>query len=460
MKLLLLISLVPLHPKNLMRDYIQTMKKKTVCCAFVAWLLVGYSHGQTTQRSITVEELFQLVEQGSKALKVQTSEVGVAQRGLEEAKSHRLPDINVSLSASYNGNVLMTDRDFSNAKGISQPHFGNSFSLQAEQVVYAGGAINAGIRMAELQKEQSESGVEQTRCNQRFVALGQYLDLYKLANGIKVYDSNIALTHKLIADIKAKQVQGMALKNDVTRYELQLEQLKLGKRKLQDQKAILNHQLCNTLMLQGVEVVPEIELDKAEGRNISESQWQSDAISSSPMLRQSEIGMQMATQQLKLAKSELLPKVAIVAADNFDGPFVYDLPPVDKNFNIWYVGVGVKYSLSSLFKSNKTIRKAKQQQILTRNAHALANETLNNQVQQAYTLHQQAYIELETQQKSVQLAVQNYDVVNNRYLNQLALITDMVDASNIRLNAELQEVNARINVAYTYYNIMYAAGKL
>jgi hypothetical protein len=252
----------------------------------------------------------------------------------------------------------MTDRDFSNAKGISQPHFGNSFSLQAEQVVYAGGAINAGIRMAELQKEQRESGVEQTRCNQRFVALGQYLDLYKLANGIKVYDSNIALTHKLIADIKAKQVQGMALKNDVTRYELQLEQLKLGKRKLQDQKAILNHQLCNTLVLQGVEVVPEIELDKAEGRNISESQWQSDAISSSPMLRQSEIGMQMATQQLKLAKSELLPKVAIVAADNFDGPFVYDLPPVDKNFNIWYVGVGVKYSLSSLFKSNKTIRKA------------------------------------------------------------------------------------------------------
>lgn len=314
--------------------------------------------------------------------------------------------------------------------------------------------------MAELQKEQSESGVEQTRCNQRFVALGQYLDLYKLANGIKVYDSNIALTHKLIADIKAKQVQGMALKNDVTRYELQLEQLKLGKRKLQDQKAILNHQLCNTLMLQGVEVVPEIELDKAEGRNISESQWQSDAISSSPMLRQSEIGMQMATQQLKLAKSELLPKVAIVAADNFDGPFVYDLPPIDKNFNIWYVGIGVKYSLSSLFKSNKTIRKAKQQQILTRNAHALASETLNNQVQQAYTLHQQAYMELETQQKSVQLAVQNYDVVNNRYLNQLALITDMVDASNIRLNAELQEVNARINVAYTYYNIMYAAGKL
>ena len=37
---------------------------------------------------------------------------------------------------------------------------------------------------------------------------------------MKVYQSNIALTEKLIADINTKQQQGMALKNDVTRYEL------------------------------------------------------------------------------------------------------------------------------------------------------------------------------------------------------------------------------------------------
>lgn len=81
-------------------------------------------------------------------------------------------------------------------------------------------------------------------------------------------------------------------------------------------------------------------------------------------------------------------------------------------------------------------------------------------MQLAYTMHQQAFAELRTQQKSVELANQNYKVVNNRYLNQLALVTDMVDASNIKLNAELQEVNAQINIAYTYYNIMYVAGNI
>lgn len=75
-------------------------------------------------------------------------------------------------------------------------------------------------------------------------------------------------------------------------------------------------------------------------------------------------------------------------------------------------------------------------------------------------MHKQSFVELRTQQKSVELAQQNYQVVSNRYNNQLALITDMIDASNIKLNAELQEVNARINIAYTYYNVRYAAGNI
>lgn len=413
-----------------------------------------------TQRSMTIDELFGLVETGSKTLRMQKTGVDVAIRGIEEARSRRLPDINASLAASYNGNVLMTDRDFGNARGLSQPHFGNSFALEAQQVVYAGGAISSGIRLAELQRAQSENAVEMTRNQMRFIALGQYLELLKLENGIKVYDSNIALTEKLIADIKSRQAQGMALKNEVTRYELQMESLKLGKRRLEDQKSIMNHQLCNTIGLENTVVVPSMTLDNMEDDNLMEKDLQAEAAGNSPQIRQAALGVKIAEQQLKLAKSEMLPKVAIVAADNFTGPFNYDIPPIDKNFNVWYVGVGVKYSISSLFKSNKSVRKAKEQLRQSHDTHVMAGEAVDNSMQQAYTMHRQAFAELHTQQKSVELAQQNYTVVNNRYLNQLALITDMIDASNIKLNAELQEINARINIAYTYYNIRYVAGSI
>lgn len=435
------------------------MKKRLLCAVCVCLLSVGSGMAQT-QRSMTVDQLFSLIESGSNVLTAQKTGVDVASRAVEEAKSKRLPDINVSLTASYNGNVLMTDRDFSNAKGITQPHFGNSFALEAQQVVYAGGAINSGIRLAELQKQRSENAVQITRNQMRFIALGQYLELMKLNNGIKVYDSNITLTAKLIDDIKSRQKQGMALKNDVTRYELQMESLRLGKRRLEDQKSIANHQLCNTLGLADVTIVPDMNLEAIDDNLDSEQLLQTEAANFSPVLQQSAIDVKMAEQQLKLSKSELLPKIAVVAADNLAGPFTYDLPPIDKNFNIWYIGVGVKYSLSSLFKSNKSVRRAKEQLRLSNTAHSVAAETVNNNMQQAYTMHKQSFVELRTQQKSVELAQQNYQVVSNRYNNQLALITDMIDASNIKLNAELQEVNARINIAYTYYNVRYAAGNI
>ena len=413
-----------------------------------------------SERRMTVDDLFQLVESNSKTLQETKISVEFAQKGIEAARAQRLPDVNATLSASYNGNVVVMDRDFTNANGYSSPHFGNSFALEAQQAVYAGGAIDAGIRMAELQRDMAVAGQRQSSNAQRFLALGQYLDLYKIQNRMQVMQQNIQLTARLIEDIQAKHEQGMALRNDVTRYELQMENLRLSLRKLQDQQVVLNHQLCNTLGLTDITILPDTAIVAQVLGNDNEGHWQQTALTSSPLMEQSQLSTQMAEQQLRLAKSELLPKVAVVAADNFSGPFIYDIPPLDKNINYWYVGVGVKYTISGLFKQNKKVQQAKIDIKRSQEHQRVAAETLDNQVQQAYTLYRQSYADLDTQRKSVELARQNYQVVSDRYLNQLALITDMLDASNIRLNAELQEVDARINIVYAYYKMKYIAGVL
>ena len=124
-----------------------------------------------------------------------------------------------------NGDVVMMDRDFTNAHGFAAPRWGNSLALEAQQVVYAGGAIDAGIALATLQHQQAQVGEQQRRQQQRFLALGQFLEIFKLKNREQVVRQNIELTQRLIDDIQAKHEQGMALKNDVTRYELQMETL-------------------------------------------------------------------------------------------------------------------------------------------------------------------------------------------------------------------------------------------
>lgn len=428
---------------------------------FVSLLLLGGAVGAKAQQAMTIAQLFNKIEANSKSLRSAKTSVEAAQLGIELAKSKRLPDIDAQLSVSYIGNALLTDRNLTNMHGLRSPHFGNNFSLQAQQVVYAGGAIDAGIKFAELGKNQAEVGVKLTRQQARFVALGQYLDLFKIDNQMQVYEQNIKLTEQLIADIKEKQKQGMALKNDITRYELQMESLKLGLTALRNNRSILNHQLCNTLgMSQDETIIPDASLVNNLYDKQGEAHWQTASAQSSPLLEQSLNAIRIAEQKEKIAKSDLLPKVALVAANNFDGPITFELPPINKNLNVWYVGVGIKYSLSSLFKSNKRVKQATVETRQAQENHLVQTEQLNNNVQAAYVQYQQTYVELETQQKSVELARQNYEVINSRYLNQMALVTDMVDASNLRLNAELKEVDARINIVYAYYRMKYVAGEI
>lgn len=413
------------------------------------------------QHRMSIEEMFKLIDKNNTSIQTEKTSVAAAQEGLKAAKSQRLPDINTQLSASYIGNALMTDRNFTNAQNLSSPHFGNQFLLDVQQTIYAGGAINASIRMAELGAEQAKLGFKLSEQNQRFIALGQYLDLEKIANREKVLNSNIVLTQKLISNIKEKHLQGVVLKNDITRYELQMETLKLSLTKLQNTRKILNHQLCNTLGINHTEIIePTDDAATALFDRDSETYWQQTAEAASPQLQMVTVNEQITKQQEKLAKSQLLPKVAIVAQNNFNGPITFELPPINRNLNVWYVGIGVQYKLSSIFKSNKKLSQARLQNQAATEQKAVAAEQLNNNVQAAYTNYLQSYVELETQQKSVQLARQNYEVVNNRYLNQLALITDMIDASNMKLDAELSEVDARISIAYAYYKMKYIAGQL
>ena len=436
------------------------MQKRHLLVTVFAVSLSATALSQTVQR-LTIGEMFGLLDKANSSIRASQTGVEAAREGVSAARSQRLPDISTRLSASFIGNVLLMDRNFSNVHGLHAPHFGNQFAVDVQQTVYAGGAVDAGVRLSQLGLDKAGTATDLTRQQQRFLVLGQYLDLEKLANRERVLQSNIDLTERLIADIDERHKQGVALKNDITRYELQLETLRLNLAKLRNQREVISHQLCNALGIDGnVSIEPADDVSAQSFAQDGESHWQQAATLNSPQLRMASIDEQLSEQQLKLARSDMRPKVAVVASNNFEGPITFELPPVNKNLNVWYVGVGVSYQLSSLFKSNKRLRQARLEMQEASERKTVTREQLDNQMQAAWVAYRQSYVELKTQQKNVELAQENYQVVNDRYLNQLALVTDMIDASNMRLDAELSEADARINIAYAYYKMKYIAGEL
>lgn len=336
------------------------------------------------------------------------------------------------------------------------PHWGNNFALEAQLAVYAGGAISSGIELAELEKQLAEMDWQKNRQDIRFLLVGHYLNLYKLNNQIEVLHKNLELTDQIIANMQARLEQGTALQNDITRYELQRETLRLQLAKVEDACKIANHQLVTTLHLpEGTVVQPDTTLNDSQIQTLSEASWQELAAQNNLNLQQAETGIKINRQREKLERSERLPKISLMAAEHLDGPITIEVPVLDNNFNYWFVGVGVKYNISSLFKNNRKLKAARLNVRKAQETYELAQEQTNHAVQESYVNFLTSFTDLRTQQKSVELADQNYSVTSNRYQNDLALLTDMLDASNMKLSADLGLVNARINVIFNYYKMKY-----
>ena len=409
---------------------------------------------------LTLTDVFTRIENENQTMSMLRTAQEAAEEGIKSAKNARYPEINAELNVSYIGDSFLTDRNFSNYTKAPSPHFGNGFTLEAQQVVYAGGAVNAAVKMAEHEGHMSEAVISKSRQGLRLMAAGEYLDLFRTDNSIKVYKENIALTTKLIEEINARREQGLALAADVTRYELRLEMLKLDLVRLQNTREIMNYRLVNSLGLPEGTVISSILGDDEDMRDRSRQNWQEIAAAASPEMKVSGIKADMALTRQKLVRSERLPKIAVVAYENFNGPITFEIPPIDKNLNIWYVGLGIRYNFSSLYKSGHKLKQAAIEVRQAEQAKNVTEENLRNDVQKAYADYMQAYVELETREKSLQLADENYERIHDRYMEQLVLVTDMLDAFNMKLDAELGVSAANAEIQYRLCCLRYAAGIL
>lgn len=422
-----------------------------------------WAEGSYAQNSyvLTLEQMFALADKNSKSLKIEDAAVMEAQQGVKVAKNGYLPDIDISLSASYLGNGCLMDRNFSNGQNIKMPHFGNNFAIQATQLIYGGGAISNGVAMAKLKEEMAGVNREAARSRIRFMLTGFYLDLYKLQNVLKVYDRNIDLAKVVITDTKARNKAGVALQNDVTRYELQLKNLELARRRTINSIEILNYDLATMLGLPAdMEIVPDSTLIEQALPTQDISYWQQLAQTQAHPIKQSALAVEMGKYGEKLARAEMRPTIALIAGNHFDGPITIEVPTINKNYNYWHVGVGISFKLSSLYKANKSIKQAHLNTMTSRHRQDDAQEQVSLAMQADYTRYMEAYDEVATLEKNVQLAHENYTVIENRYRNDIVLVTDMLDASNQLLEAELQLANARINVMFNYYKMKNTSGNL
>lgn len=413
------------------------------------------------QENISLEELFSLAIKNSTQLKISEKNIELAAQKGEIIRLQRLPGITTAFNYGYLSNSEIWNPSFSEHQTAQVPHRFTQLSLQASQVIYKGNEINNNLMKASFEEQVSLLYFEKNTQNIKFFVVAHYLDIYRQINQQKVYRNNARLSQLRLKNIQSMFKQGMVTQNDIFRTELIISDLELNIKKSKNSIDILNYQLnVLTGLPESNRILPDSTLLEKTYSEFSQQETLGLAYAKNHELEIAKMENKIAETNVKLLGSDRYPEVLLYAASNLQRPFVNTLPAVDIYFNTWQAGIGIRYNISSIYQSPKKIKLGEIQLEQSRERETLAKQNLEVNIKTSSIKHEEAKEELKTFSSDLNSATENYRIVEKKYLNQLALVTDMTDAANLKTEAEIKVVNAQILVIYTYYQLLKEIGIL
>lgn len=435
------------------------LKLASLLC--VVGIFICVNSASAHELNMTINDLFKLAEQSNVDIKVARHDVEISKEQKKSALAERLPDISISATMNYLGNATIMERDFSGWGGSHMPHLGNSLSLSAYQPLYTGGEITAKINKAKNRQNIAENELTQISNKKKILILEYFLNLFKQRNLLSVYEENIELTRRLISEMRVRSKQGLALSNDVTRYELNLSNLNYDRTTVIDDIDYLNNSLLSFLDLdKETVIVPTLHFADSMKCAASSDIWMEYALQNSPDLKKTDLSYAQTQLEEKLLRSKKLPKIGFKIGDDLEGPITNRSPILNKNINRWWVGVQLSFNISAPYKERGNIAAARLESSKLLDQRKSLQDEIERQLDRAYKDYTEAFEQVKTQEINVKLAKENYRIVNLRYSNDFSLLTDMLDASAQKLDAEVRLVNARTNAIYYYYQLKYISGTL
>ncbi len=421
--------------------------------------IIGFSQ-ELVPYKLSLEEAIELGLQNHQQLKISRANVEVSEQQVKVSKTQQLPTVAFSANAFYLGDAMILDTDWSKLQTVDMPHFGNTFGLQASQLLYKGGVIRKSIEMAELQQQLSELDLTANEQDIKFLIVSNYLDIYKLMNQIQVLEQNKVLAEQLLNNIKKSYEEDMVTRNELIRSELQIKNLDQAILTMQNNHAIMSNRLSYALGLPNNVLIVPVESIVSKEMMGSEGYYMDLAYEQHPALRVAEKNVEIAEKNISIIKANQSFGLSAFGGYNMQRPLTSSTPVMDLYNNTWQAGISFTYNIDNLFKSKQRVNLGKCQAQVTREALTYTQQNIEIGVNAAFLKYHEAEQQVLLMDESKNLANENYDIVRAKYLNQLVITAEMTDASNAKLNAELEYANAVINAMFQYYNLLKSTGNL
>ncbi len=299
--------------------------------------------------------------------------------------------------------------------------------------------IFGAIKTTEIAEELTELQYQKTEEQIFFEISNLYYNAQILNQQLFFIDTNIINTSKLLENIKLLKDQLMVKATDVSKVQLQLEQLNT-------QREIINskyEQVMNALKFtMGIPIIQNIQIEQ----NISFQKSNEYASSVTVDVRITEVQNRLLLNELRTLKRSRIPTLSLFGTYGNTG-YGYDEKPNDflKFYPVGFVGVQLT---STLFNGTITKRKINQKKIEIQNSEIQMNLITEQNTMLIGNAKRQkivAYKSTETTLEQIKLAKAIYEQTSLQQHEGTATLTDVLLADNSIREAQQAYLSAIID---------------
>lgn len=411
--------------------------------------------------SVSLSEAVKLAKENNKKILRSQLETTLSEQNIKERKELRLPDIElngvysrITNITEFKGSGFLKDKEVT--KAIPEIYEVNS---TFKMPIYAGNKINNAIKIANQENEIAKIKREKTENDIELEVVANYLAIYKMMELQKIFEENIKEEKSRLKEVQSLQKHGTVTKNEVIRAELQLSDRELSSLTNSKNIKIALHDLKTLIQIpENEEVAIDTTANMDEMKGLDPYDFYLNKAFTNEEMRIASQELNIKKTELKLVKGNYLPTVNFFGNYGFYYPNYKFFPPNPYLYTLGQIGIEAHFDLSALYKNKTKVEQATTQIEWQKMQTEIIKDEIQDKLFKEHTQYQEILEKFVVVDKALDLANENYRIVKLKYLNQLVLITEMVDADNALLQAKYNKISTRLDAILKHYELLHTAG--
>lgn len=414
-------------------------------------------------RPLSMTEAIQLAKQQNKWIHIAQTEETATKADQRDVYNARYPTVNFNASYQRFSNVELFDNGLSDGHAVPRRPNQNSTAegFETAMTLYAGNRQHLNEKDAHIKNNiASLNTLDQTGVISLQVVAG-YLNLVRLNQQDSVIQEQIHRAEQRLKNIQTLYDYGKVTRSDLLRAQLLLENQKISREQNEHDETIAMQQL--DVLLNLPQTTRFTLSDSVSGSKPVQSSLDNlvdKAGTDAYAVRKAQDGVSLAANRLQTVKANYLPVVQAYGAYGLNYPNYLGFPPINQFYLLGFIGVKMQYNISSLYQNKHKTEAAKIRLTeITTQADAV-KDNVTQEANAAYIKYGEALDRITVAQQSIEQARVNYKIVSAKYFNQLALLTDLLDADNLLLESRFNLIKSQTDALAFYYRLQYISGKL